>query len=287
MYGLSDHERHPLDAVQGRPARLLAVLDRIPDMIEHMFVSGGSARTLRRCDWPRSPCAPGCWRLRAADATGARSADRHARRGGDRRAAGLRAPVAGLGRARRPGADGVPQRLSTPSRARPRDADHAERRAVVSSQPPGPAERAARLDPGRRRPPPSRRQPDRRAPRRAHGSRCSVSPTRRCCSERPSRSARRTPRRRWDATSTCSGSFTPNDPFFGPFALETSAYSRLSDWPGGGIVGIHGTSQPGLIGQAVSHGCIRMRNEDVVRLRRLAAVGTPVDIVPSELARSR
>ena len=73
--------------------------------------------------------------------------------------------------------------------------------------------------------------------------------------------------------------FTPNDPFFGPFALETSAYSRLSDWPGGGIVGIHGTSLPGLIGQAVSHGCIRMRNEDVVRLRRLAAVGTPIDIV--------
>src|SRR5688572_12265915 len=32
--------------------------------------------------------------------------------------------------------------------------------------------------------------------------------------------------------------FTPNDPFYGPFALETSAYSRLSDWPGGGIVGI-------------------------------------------------
>jgi hypothetical protein len=74
--------------------------------------------------------------------------------------------------------------------------------------------------------------------------------------------------------------FTPTDPFYGPFALETSAYSRLSDWPGGGIVGIHGTSLPGLIGQAVSHGCIRMRNEDVVQLRRLAAVGTPLDIVP-------
>ena len=74
--------------------------------------------------------------------------------------------------------------------------------------------------------------------------------------------------------------FTPSDPFYGPFALETSAYSRLSDWPGGGIVGIHGTSLPGLIGRAVSHGCIRMRNEDVVRLRRLAAVGTPLDIVP-------
>ena len=74
--------------------------------------------------------------------------------------------------------------------------------------------------------------------------------------------------------------FTPSDPFYGPFALETSAYSRLSDWPGGGIVGIHGTSFPGLIGQAVSHGCIRMRNEDVVHLRRLVAVGTPLDIVP-------
>jgi L,D-transpeptidase catalytic domain len=74
--------------------------------------------------------------------------------------------------------------------------------------------------------------------------------------------------------------FRPTDPFYGPFALETSAYSRLSDWPGGGIVGIHGTSLPELIGQAVSHGCVRMRNEDVVRLRRLAAVGTPLDIVP-------
>jgi lipoprotein-anchoring transpeptidase ErfK/SrfK len=73
--------------------------------------------------------------------------------------------------------------------------------------------------------------------------------------------------------------FTPSDPFYGPFALETSAYSHLSDWPGGGIVGIHGTSLPGLIGQAVSHGCIRMRNEDVVRLRRLAAVGTPLDVL--------
>jgi hypothetical protein len=73
--------------------------------------------------------------------------------------------------------------------------------------------------------------------------------------------------------------FTPNDPFFGPFALETSAYSRLSDWPGGGIVGIHGTSLPGLIGQAVSHGCIRMRNEDVVDLYERVKVGTKVIVI--------
>ena len=74
--------------------------------------------------------------------------------------------------------------------------------------------------------------------------------------------------------------WTPTDSFYGPFALETSAYSSLSDWPGGGVVGIHGTSLPGLIGQAVSHGCIRMRNEDVVRLRGLAPIGTPIDVLP-------
>ena len=74
--------------------------------------------------------------------------------------------------------------------------------------------------------------------------------------------------------------WAPTDSFYGPFALETSAYSRLTDWPGGGVVGIHGTSLPGLIGQAVSHGCVRMRNDDVVQLRRLAPVGTPIDVLP-------
>jgi lipoprotein-anchoring transpeptidase ErfK/SrfK len=73
--------------------------------------------------------------------------------------------------------------------------------------------------------------------------------------------------------------FVPRNQFFGSYALETSAYSRLSDWPGGGVVGIHGTDRPGLIGQAVSHGCIRMFNRDVDRLRRLAPLGTPIDIV--------
>ena len=77
-----------------------------------------------------------------------------------------------------------------------------------------------------------------------------------------------------------SARFVPNNAFFGSYALETSAYSRLSDWPGGGVVGIHGTDRPGLIGQAVSHGCIRMFNRDVDRLRRLAPLGTPIDILP-------
>jgi lipoprotein-anchoring transpeptidase ErfK/SrfK len=74
--------------------------------------------------------------------------------------------------------------------------------------------------------------------------------------------------------------FTPRNPFFGTFALETSAYSRLSEWPGGGVVGIHGTDHPELIGQAVSHGCIRMLNGDIDRLHRLAPLGTPIDMLP-------
>ena len=73
--------------------------------------------------------------------------------------------------------------------------------------------------------------------------------------------------------------FVPDDPFLGVFALETSAYSKLSEWPGGGVVGIHGTSRPDLLGQAVSHGCIRVSNATASRLRRLAPVGTPITIV--------
>lgn len=74
--------------------------------------------------------------------------------------------------------------------------------------------------------------------------------------------------------------FVPKNPFFGTYAIETSAYSHLSEWPGGGVVGIHGTDEPGLIGHAVSHGCIRMFNRDVDRLHRLAPLGTPIDILP-------
>ena len=68
-------------------------------------------------------------------------------------------------------------------------------------------------------------------------------------------------------------------PILGAFAFETSGYSKLSDWPGGGVVGVHGTNTPELIGQAVSHGCVRLRNVDIVALRDLVRVGTPVKIV--------
>lgn len=42
--------------------------------------------------------------------------------------------------------------------------------------------------------------------------------------------------------------------------------------------GIHGTNNPSSIGKVVSHGCIRMFNEDVLQLARLVPIGTPVTI---------
>lgn len=73
--------------------------------------------------------------------------------------------------------------------------------------------------------------------------------------------------------------FHPDDSFLGSFAFETSAYSRLTDWPGGGVVGIHGTSAPSLLGQAVSHGCVRMSNTAALVLKRYVALGTPIAII--------
>ena len=66
--------------------------------------------------------------------------------------------------------------------------------------------------------------------------------------------------------------------FYGPVAFGTSARSSLTDWPAGGFVGIHGTSRAELLPGRVSHGCIRMRNVDIVELARLMPVGTPVEI---------
>jgi hypothetical protein len=70
-----------------------------------------------------------------------------------------------------------------------------------------------------------------------------------------------------------------DNPFYGPVAFGTSARSRvLTDWPDGGSIGIHGTNRPELLPGRVSHGCIRMRNEDILRLNRIMQVGTPVTV---------
>ena len=41
---------------------------------------------------------------------------------------------------------------------------------------------------------------------------------------------------------------------------------------------LHGTDVPSSIGQSVSHGCVRLRNEDIETLYRIVPVGTPVYI---------
>ena len=87
------------------------------------------------------------------------------------------------------------------------------------------------------------------------------------------------------ATPTPAGRFyirgrlRPGGGLYGDFAYPTSAYSSLSEWPGGGVVGLHGTDQPELVPGRPSHGCIRLRNPDIRRLARLLPNGSPVRIV--------
>jgi L,D-transpeptidase catalytic domain len=67
---------------------------------------------------------------------------------------------------------------------------------------------------------------------------------------------------------------------YGPYAFGTSAFSRVLYHFGGGPgqIGIHGTDEHGSIGHSVSHGCIRLRNRDIVRLAHLLPLGTPITI---------
>ena len=67
---------------------------------------------------------------------------------------------------------------------------------------------------------------------------------------------------------------------YGPVAMGTSIKSEvLTDWPGGGVVGIHGTNRPEIIRRGrISHGCVRMTNRNILKLARLVEVGTPLSI---------
>jgi lipoprotein-anchoring transpeptidase ErfK/SrfK len=80
-------------------------------------------------------------------------------------------------------------------------------------------------------------------------------------------------------TDKFNPSIDPEWAILGAYAFETSAYSKLTDWPGGGIVGVHGTPWPWLLGKAVSHGCIRIHNKNILFLRSRVPLGTPVKIV--------
>ena len=52
--------------------------------------------------------------------------------------------------------------------------------------------------------------------------------------------------------------------------------------PGTSQIGIHGTCAPWSIGGRVSHGCIRITNENILELVDLVAVGMPVIVVPGK-----
>jgi lipoprotein-anchoring transpeptidase ErfK/SrfK len=67
---------------------------------------------------------------------------------------------------------------------------------------------------------------------------------------------------------------------YGNFALGLSGFSEvITDWPGGGRMAIHGTSDPSLAGQDVSNGCVRVYNPLMARLIDVP-MGTMVVIEP-------
>ena len=89
------------------------------------------------------------------------------------------------------------------------------------------------------------------------------------------------------STPTPSGHFYIREIFklarsnaYWPYAIGTSDYSTLTDWPGGGVVGIHGDmSEPQLIPGDPSHGCVRMHDQDLARIAPRLTLGTPVHVV--------
>jgi len=76
--------------------------------------------------------------------------------------------------------------------------------------------------------------------------------------------------------------FTIADPGSGyyPYAFGTTDYSTLSDWPGGGVVGIHGPyyDASGIPGY-ISHGCIRLHVADDLWFAAHVALGTPLRVI--------
>lgn len=90
-----------------------------------------------------------------------------------------------------------------------------------------------------------------------------------------------------DATPTPTGRFYVNqrllsgDPAgpYGPGGIGISAFSPvLSGWTQGGPIAIHGTNDPGSIGEAASYGCLRIQNRHAERMLRANTEGTPVVI---------
>jgi lipoprotein-anchoring transpeptidase ErfK/SrfK len=87
---------------------------------------------------------------------------------------------------------------------------------------------------------------------------------------------------------TPTGTFYTTDPLdlhnnsnagYGVFAIGLSGHSDvLTEFGGGdGQIAIHGDNNPGDMGQDVSHGCVRLTNDAIMKLSTLP-LGTPVYI---------
>ncbi|MGH2842916.1 MAG: L,D-transpeptidase [Solirubrobacteraceae bacterium] len=74
--------------------------------------------------------------------------------------------------------------------------------------------------------------------------------------------------------------FLSTDPEYGPWAFGTSDLATLhalhAGFGDGGMVGIHGTDKPWLIPGNPSHGCVRLPNADILRLKQLVGVGASI-----------
>lgn len=61
-----------------------------------------------------------------------------------------------------------------------------------------------------------------------------------------------------------------------PLGLRWIGFAHDHGW----AIGFHGTSKTQFLGQAVSHGCVRMRNDDIVKVFARVKLGTPVIVEP-------
>jgi lipoprotein-anchoring transpeptidase ErfK/SrfK len=89
------------------------------------------------------------------------------------------------------------------------------------------------------------------------------------------------------STPTPEGKFAiinrvPHPAWFGPAGVVPPGKNNPlgSRWMGLSVkgYGIHGTNVPSSIGQAASHGCVRMRQSDLEELFELVTVGTTVEL---------
>jgi L,D-transpeptidase ErfK/SrfK len=61
-----------------------------------------------------------------------------------------------------------------------------------------------------------------------------------------------------------------------PLGLRWIGFAYDHGW----AIGFHGTQKTEVLGQAVSHGCVRMSNPDVVQVFARVKLGTPVIVEP-------